>query len=84
MADIGTQTALRSSLVSGVDTPIGTNRGAIERLLEGTNFGPGPGSGDGRGGGPDQFPQYTYDALYKRAAATRVAADSGSASWRPS
>ena len=64
VADIGTYTALRSSLVSGVDTQISTNRGAIERLLEGTNFGPGPGPGDGRGGGPDEFPQYTYGALY--------------------
>ena len=64
VADIGTYTALRSSLVGTVDTQISSNRGAIERLLEGTNFGPGPGPGDGRGGGPDQYPQYTYGALY--------------------
>ena len=72
VADIGTYTALRSSLVSGVDTQISTNRGAIEFLLEGRNFGPGPGGGggggggggDGRGAGPNQFPQYTYGALY--------------------
>ena len=61
-ADFGTYTALRSSLVSSVDTQIHDNRGAIEVMLEGQNFGPGPG-GD-RGGGPNQFPQYTYGALY--------------------
>jgi hypothetical protein len=69
VADIGTYTALRSSLVGTVDTQISSNRGAIERLLEGTNFGPGPGPGpgDGRGGGPDQYPQYTYGAATRRA-----------------
>ena len=63
VADIGTYTALRSSLVSSVDTQIHDNRSAVEVMLEGQNFGPGPGGGD-RGGGFNQFPQYTYGALY--------------------
>ena len=62
-ADIGTYTALRSTLVSGVDQQIIDNRGRIEFLLEGQQR-PGPGP-DGGGGGPgQQFPQYTYGALY--------------------
>ena len=60
-ADIGTYTALRSSLESGVDAQISNSRSQIEFLVEGNQH-PGPGPG---GGGPEQqFPQYTYGALY--------------------
>ena len=62
-ADIGTYTALRSSLVSTVDTQIRDNGGMVEGMLEGHAFGPGAGGGD-HGGGLDQFPPYTYGALY--------------------
>lgn len=64
VADIGTYAALRSSLVNGVDTQIFDNRGAMELLLEGQEFRPRPGGDGGPGGGPNQFPQYTYGALY--------------------
>jgi two-component system, OmpR family, sensor kinase len=56
-ADIGTYTALRSSLVSAVDTQLFNARQPIEGLLEGHDFGGGP-------GGPQDYPQYTYGALY--------------------
>jgi two-component system OmpR family sensor kinase len=58
-ADVGTYTALRSSLVSGVDTQLansGTRR-TIEGLLEGHTFGGGPEV-------PQEFPQFTYGAYY--------------------
>ena len=63
VADVATYVALRSSLVSGVDTQIRTNRGTIEFLLEGSQQRRGPGGPPG-GGQSMQLPQYTYGALY--------------------
>jgi two-component system OmpR family sensor kinase len=67
-ADAGTYTALRSSFVSSVDTQLHNSRASVEFLLEGGGpFDNGPGGRDGGGGpagGPGQFPQYTYGALY--------------------
>jgi len=55
-ADVGTYTALRSSLVSGVDTQLANSRRTVEVLVEGHSFG-GPDA-------PQEFPQFTYGALY--------------------
>jgi two-component system OmpR family sensor kinase len=59
-ADAGAYTALRSTLLSGIDSQIGGSRATIERALENGTSGPEPRPG----GSGAAFPQETYGALY--------------------
>jgi len=59
IADIGTYTALRTSLLSGVQSQLVNSKAAVEASLEGHGFA----EGGGPGGGPASFPQYTWGEL---------------------
>jgi two-component system, OmpR family, sensor kinase len=58
-ADIGTFTALRSSLLAGVQAQLKDSEAPVELSLEGR----GGGDFGGPGGGPAAFPQYTWGEL---------------------